>query len=350
MEILKRRTNAARRIALVALACASFATGTCSLDWWFAPFGPGWLGLARESFDVTNALMEKFDATKANVLMVERFSQAGEERVFVLTESDRNRAVFVLDATSMELLAWFGGGLSEIMFQDADGAVIVGQTRIDVGLEATPVNCTVHYIPGTPPDPDKYDLLSGFGFSDGTSYRVIRPDQKGMRLYEATAPESYATPYTPVDFINFATTDVNGSVFDLEELSTLTGNALFVNLKVDSATRAEVYRFENLSALLSAVTSSSTIIGSSTLVMSYPPPQDNRASWLTVDGLVALGKVDGRSSLVRYTYDGIGTELDSFALGDTEDQTFFFDPDGKHWYVFDRWHGRLHLLDTWWSK
>jgi len=347
MEVLKSRSGFARRLRLVVLALAALSAGTCSLDWWFVSYGPEWLGLVRSGFDVREAMADTLDATKANVLLVERFSQAGEERVFVLAESDRGRALFVLDGRGMEPLAWFGGGLSELMFQDADGAVIVGQTRIDAGLKATPVDCTVQFFPGTPPDPDIYDPLSGFGFFDGTSYRVLRPEPPQLNLFEASTLAGYAQPSTPSSVI-FASTASGGAVFDLEELSTASGTALFVNLRIDYSTYTNtgVYRFENLAALLGAPS-----VDSGSLVMTYPPPKDNRASWLTADGLVMLAEdADYNKSLQRLSLDAYADLLDSYTLEDTEDLNYFFDPDGKHWYVFDRWHGRLYLLDTWWSE
>ncbi len=347
MEVLKGGSGFARRLRLVALALAALSAGTCTVDWWFVSYGPEWLGLVRSGFDVREAMAENLDATKADVLMVERFSQAGQERVFVLAESDRGRAVFVLDGSGLEPLAWFGGGLSEIMFQDADGAVIVGQTRIDTGLKATTVGCTVRFFPGTPPDPDIYEPLGGFGSFDGAWYRVLRPEPTLLNLFEASALAGYAMPSTPSSVL-FASTGEPGAVLDIEQLSTPTGTALFVNLRIDYSTSANagVYRFENLAALLSAPS-----VDSGPLVMSYPPPKDNRACWLTADGLVMLAEdASYNKSLQRLSLDASADPLDSYVLEDTEDLSFFFDPDGKHWYVFDRWHGRLYLLDTWWSE
>lgn len=345
MEILKRRTNAARRIALVALACASFATGTCSLDWWFAPFGPGWLGLARESFDVKGAMADKVGATKAYVLKVERYAQAGSDRVFVLADSDRGRVLLVLDGETMEYLKHYDsttGFLNELMFQDTgDLAVICGDTRIDANLVPTTVAGTTDQTTSAP--------IWGLGFHDSSAsrYELFQPD--GIVLKELWTDDIVATQAMPGNSIPFRSTTIDGGfIADAEFLATAWGSGYFFNLVTHSfidGDKAGVYRFGAITDLLSGLP-----VDSGVETVSYLPDMDKQASWLTVDGLVTLGEVDGRHSLVRYPYDGSSLPIDGLGLGDTEDQRFFFDPDGKHWYVFDRWYGRLYLLETWWSK
>lgn len=338
MEVLKRRPVGVRRLAFLALALVALATGTCSVDWWFAPFGPEWLGLVRAGFDVSAAMADKLGASKADVIKVERYVHGGGERVFVLADSDRGRGLFVLDGRTMQQVAWFGSSpeLWDLMFQDADGSVIVGATRVLTGLTTSSVQGTSRI--SEPPE------IHGYCVLDGGSYNFVSPAGAGIERLLASGMASAAstignTPYFSSGYF--------GSIPDLQVLSTDVATGIFLALTEynGSSTKLRVFHFPSYSIL-----AGSPYLENGILFATAYPAESDQGAWLTSDGLITMVERDGLRSLERYPYDNSDQPVDAYRLRDTEDQRYFFDPDGKHWYAFDRWQGRLYLLDTWWSK
>ncbi|MBN1243164.1 MAG: hypothetical protein JXA15_10730 [Spirochaetales bacterium] len=340
MEILKRRPAAFRRLRILALAALALAGATCKVDWLYVSYGPEWLTQVRAGFDLDDAMEDAIGAAWAEPRRVERYVQNGQERVFVFAETERGPALAVLDGETMEALKIFPpatGPFNDLMFQDASGQVVVGQVGIDSSLNAYNVAFTYSLAEMRP--------LYGFGFQYGTDYWILQPDPDFLRYYKSLDLITAPSPATAVDYSTPGTFD-NAKVPDLEYLSTAFGEGYYVAtvLWSSGSANAQVRFFPGLAP--------PNPLDSASFMLSYWPSRDDSAAWLTRDGFIRLDYDydDDSKALVRQALDGSGAELDTFRIEDTEDQRFFFDPDGRHWYVFDRWYGRLYLLETWWPK
>jgi hypothetical protein len=333
MEMVeKRRTGRRGQGGLVLALAAALALAGCE------NFGldifPNSLQNATGRIDLASRIHAEDGATLKSVVEIERLSSSssGPTYLFVLCHTDHGTRLIVLDPDSLATKAYLkSGSLGTPLGVDASGNFVSGNQLIDSAFN----------ISNNP-----YSAVSEkIAVATSSSTNLVLSASSGILSYDERSTDWYSST------VSGSKTIASGATYYLIAAAAPSDGSIRILCHDDSGTDLS-FIFSTLAAFKTSVSTGPTIyeyaIANPTAVSitKLNSVSDSQA-WLTSDGIIVPSSGNNQSRLLRYGYSA-GTEIDSRLFSRDGIEALSFDYEGKVWYYYDSYTGRLYAMRAWW--